>query len=101
MNKITIQDVRTAIQKVAKNQHTDYVLENLNDEELFTQSIGRDLGMFSSQIGGVIAQLCKDKNLHLPHELHKVLPNSKVESIVKIVNFCIQEEEKIGIYAVY
>lgn len=101
MKKITIQDVRTAIKKVAENQHTHSVLENLNDEELFKRSIGNDLGMFSSQIGGVIAQLCKDKNLRLPHELHKVLPNNRVESIVEIVNQCIQEEEKMGIYKVY
>ena len=65
------------------------------------RSIGRDLGMLSGQVGGVIAQLSKDKHLHLPHELHKVLPNSKVSSIVEVVNLCIQEEEKMGISAVY
>lgn len=101
MKKITIQDVRTAIQKVAQSRHTDYVLENLNDDELFKRSIGRDLGMLSGQVGGVIEQLSKDKHLHLPHELHKVLPNSKVGSIVEVVNLCIQEEEKMGISAVY
>lgn len=101
MKKITIQDVRTAIKKAAKNQHTHSVLENLNDEELFKSSLGRDFGMFSGEVGGVIEQLSQDKHLRLPHELHKVLPNSDVKCILDTVNLCIQEEEKLGIDIVF
>ena len=94
MKKITIQDVRTAIQKVAQSRHTDYVLENLNDDELFKRSIGRDLGMLSGQVGGVIAQLSKDKHLHLPHELHKVLPNRKLVPSLKLSTYVFKKKKK-------
>ena len=97
MEQITIQDVRRAIRAVSKHHHTDDVLKSLSDEELGNSDVKEDLHMLSLQVGTVLEQLSKDKNLHLPHELHKVLPNSIVKSIVDTVNFCIQEEERLGI----
>lgn len=97
MEKITIQDVREAIRAVSKHHQVDDVLENLSDEKLSDSDVEEDLHMLSVQVGAVLEQLSKDKNLHLPHELHKVLPNNIVKSIVDTVNFCIQEEERLGI----
>ena len=94
MEKITIQDVRRAIQTVSMHHVPNTVLENLSDEELSNSDIEEDLHMLSLQVSTVLEQLSKDKNLHLPHELHKVLPNNIVTSIVDTVNFCIQENEK-------
>lgn len=101
MKEITIQDVRTAIAKVARNEKTSALLESLNDEELFKSSIGQDLNMFSGEVGAVIQQLGKDKNISLPHELHKVLPNHKLKTIVETVNLCIREKEKMGINVLF
>lgn len=73
------------------------MLENLNDEELVQSNVEQDLHMLSTQIGGIIDQLCKDKHLHLPHELHKVLSDNIVKSIVDTVNLCIQEATHLGV----
>ena len=96
MKRIRVQDVKCAIVKVAQNQQTKDLLENLNDNELFKSSI-EDLHMIPGQVRGVIEQLGKDTHICLPHELHKVLPNNTIKSIVETVNFCIREEEQLGI----
>ncbi|MBP5353323.1 MAG: hypothetical protein J6Y91_06150 [Alphaproteobacteria bacterium] len=97
MEKVTVQDVRRAIQKVTKDQQTNYTLTNVNDDELFKSNVEDDLQMISGQMGAVIEQLSKDKHIHLPHELYKVLPNAAVISIVDTVNLCIKEATNLGI----
>lgn len=101
MKEITIQDVRVAIQKVARDEKTIDLLKSLNDEDLFKSSIGQDLNMFSGQVGVVIEQLGKDKHIRLPHELHKVLSDNNVGTIVETVNSCLREEEILGIDVVF
>lgn len=97
MEKVTIQDVRDAIREVVKNQQMHDLLENLDDDKLFKSSVEQDLHMISGQIREVIEQLSKNKQIYLPHELYKVLPDNIVQSIVDTVNLCIQEEEELGI----
>ncbi len=97
MEKITIQDVRNAIREVAKNRQTNDLLENLNDDELIESSVDENLCMISGQMEGIIRQLSQDRHLHLPRELHKVLPNNIIKSIVDTVNLYIEEEEKMEI----
>ena len=96
MKKIRVHDVKWAIIKVVHNQQTKDLLDNLNDNELFKSSI-EDLHMVPGQVSCVIEQLSKDSHICLPRELHKVLPNNTIKSIVETVNFCIKEEEQLGI----
>lgn len=96
MKKITIKDFRSAVLKVAGNQQTNDSLATLSDEELCKVNIERDLHVYSGQIRSVIQQIGKDNRVALPHELHKVLPDGTVGTLVNTVNLCIQEEEKLG-----
>lgn len=97
MKKVTIKDFRLAVQKVAKNRQTNELLASLSDEELFKVNIERDLHVFHGQIGSVIRQISEDKQVLLPFELHKVLRDKTVSTLVDTVNFCIQEEVKLGV----
>lgn len=97
METVTVQDVRNAILKVAKSREAHDLLKDLEDEEFVHTNVEQDLPMLSLQMEKVIQQLSEDKHLHLPHELHKVLPDAVVKTIVDTVNSCIQEAEKLGV----
>lgn len=96
MKKITIQDARTAINKVAKNQQTNSFLDSLTDDELGEKNLEKDFYWILGK-ARVIEQISKDKHVYLPYELYKVLPNGNVKSIIDTINLYIQEEEKLGI----
>ena len=93
---VTIQDLRNSMRKITNNPQRCNLLENLSDDELINIDV-RDLHMISGQVESIIRQLGIDKNLNIPCELHKVLPDTNVKSIINIVNLNIKEEEKMGI----
>lgn len=97
MKKVTIQDFRIALLKVAKSERMSDTLANLSDDELFKSNIEMDLHVHSGKIKRVIEQLSEDKRVTLPHELHMVLPDCIVSTLLDTVNLCIREEEKLGI----
>ncbi len=97
MKKVTIQDFRIALLKVAKSEQINDTLANLNDAELFKSNIEQDLHVYSGKIRHVIEQISKDKRVTLPHELHMVLPDCIVGTILDTVNMCLREEEIMGI----
>ena len=99
MKKVTVKDFRIAVLKVTESRRTTDLLKSLSDDELFNVHIERDLHVFPGKIGDVIQQIGKDKRVALPHELHKVLSDGSVSTLVNTVNLCIQEEEKLGLNA--
>ena len=97
MKKITIKDFRIAALKVANNQRTNHLLENLSNDELIRVNMEHDLHVFPGQIENIIEQISKDKRIPLPNELHKVLADSNVNTLVDTINLCICEERILGI----
>jgi len=98
MKKVTIQDFRIAMRKVANNsEQMSVILRNLSDEELFKSNIEQDLHLYSGRVGHVIKQISIDKQINLPQELHKVLPDCIVGTLLDTVNLCLREEEQMGI----
>lgn len=90
---ITIKDMRLAIMYV--NKGNDCAVNNLQDvpdEQLLDCDFTRDLNMGNIRLTNIIIFLQKHHSLHLPLEICRVVPDDRVESLLKTINQYIEGE---------
>ena len=91
MKKITIQDMKAAVNYVNNGNYVGNVMD-IADEDFAACDFGRDLKMGNIRVANVIIELERRNNgLRIPHEILKEAPGNTVADMLEAINKHIDE----------
>lgn len=88
MQKITISEMRTAINRVlGRNNEL-----RISDEQLLTSDFVRDFHMGNIRLANVVIELERINNISFPRELFQTVSDDTVGALMDVLNHYIDEK---------